>query len=306
MGGAEPCNRPAPSAGGRSAISVNDPLQTYLREINRIPLLSAEMERQLALGVRTGNLADREQMIKANLRLVVNIAKTYVHRGLLLADLIEEGNVGLLRAVEGFDPGQGYRFSTYASWWIKQAIRRALLSKSKTIRIPAYMAEMISRWKSATSSLTDQLGRTPGETEVAEAMNIPLSRLRLIVMAVNSFASADQPLTSDLSLTVGDVLTDQHAKPPGEQVVDELEVENLKRLLGELPQRESDVLTMRYGLFGREPMTLKQIGQNIGLTRERIRQIENQALKRLRAMMTGGDRHSSTSGRAKSSRSPKS
>jgi len=260
------------------------------------------MEKKLALGVRTGDLDAREQMIKANLRLVVNIAKAYVHRGLLLADLIEEGNVGLLRAVEGFDPDQGYRFSTYASWWIKQAIRRALLSKSKTIRIPAYMAEMISRWKSATASLTDKLGRTPGETEVSKAMNIPLPRLRLIVMAVNSFASSDQPLTSDLSLTIGDILTDPDSKSPGEQVIDDLEVENLKRLLGELSQRESDVLTMRYGLFGHEPMTLKQIGQTVVLTRESIRQIENQALKKLRAMMTGPDHPSGVSGSSGSSR----
>ncbi|MFH0963394.1 MAG: sigma-70 family RNA polymerase sigma factor [Planctomycetota bacterium] len=261
-------------------------MQTYLREINRIPLLSAQEEKELAHRVREGDHGAREQMIQANLRLVVNIAKGYARRGMPLGDLIEEGNVGLLRAVQGFDPGQGFRFSTYASWWIKQAIRRALVSKVKTIRIPAYMSEMIGRWRAATTELTDRLGRAPMEREVAEAMEVTPAKLRLIVMAANSFASADQPLAHDQSLTIADVLADESIKAPEQEVADSLEVEGLKGLLERLSKREGDVLVMRYGLFGCEPMTLKQIGERVSLTRERVRQIENQALRRLYAMMT--------------------
>jgi len=272
---------------GDAAIFESDTLQTYLKEINRIALLTPEEEKQVAQRVCQGDPEAREHMIKANLRLVVNIAKNYVHRGMALSDLIEEGNVGLLRAVEGFDPDQGFRFSTYASWWIKQAIRRALVSKVKTIRIPAYMSEMVSRQKGITAKLTEERGYPPSEAEVAEVMGISQSKLRLIRMAENSFASSDQPLSSDMTVTIGDILADETATAPDDHLVNFMEVENLKELLGQLSRREMDVLVMRYGLFGSEPETLKQIGERLQLTRERVRQIENEALKKLNEMMTG-------------------
>ena len=272
---------------GDAAIFESDTLQTYLKEINRIALLTPEQEKQVAQRVCQGDPEAREHMIKANLRLVVNIAKNYVHRGMALSDLIEEGNLGLLRAVEGFDPDQGFRFSTYASWWIKQAIRRALVSKVKTIRIPAYMSEMVSRQKGITARLNEERGYPPTEAEVAEVMGISQSKLRLIRMAENSFASSDQPLSSDMTVTIGDILADETATAPDDHLVNFMEVENLKELLGQLSRREMDVLVMRYGLFGSEPETLKQIGERLELTRERVRQIENEALKKLNEMMTG-------------------
>jgi len=257
-----------------------------LKEINQVSLLSPEEEKALARRVRQGDQQARERMIRANLRLVVNIAKNYLNRGLSFLDLIEEGNLGLLRAVEAFDPAQGNRFSTYASWWIKQAIKRALINKVKTIRIPAYMVEMVARWKQAAAELASVLGRPPTVEEIARRMNLPREKIGMIKRAVSTaVTSASQPEEVDWSLA--DVLEDRRAKRPEEELFDSYEREVIEKLLAAIDEREAKVLRLRYGLEDGKSLTLKQIGQMMNLTRERIRQIEGEALEKLNAIMTG-------------------
>lgn len=261
-------------------------LQTYLREINQIKLLSPEEEKELARRIAKGDEGARDKMIRANLRLVVNIAKNYVHRGLSLMDLIEEGNLGLLRAVQGFDPGQGNRFSTYASWWIKQAAKRALINKSKTIRIPAYMVEMIAHWKSASTELSNKLGRAPSLEEIAVEMDLPPEKIQIIKRAISTVTSESQQITEDMDWSIIEMLRDEKSKSPPEELFDSYEREIIEKLLKAIDEREAKVLKMRFGIGSREPMTLKEIGKKLKLTRERIRQIENEALKKLNAIMS--------------------
>ncbi|HUW55722.1 MAG TPA: RNA polymerase sigma factor RpoD/SigA [Planctomycetota bacterium] len=266
-------------------------LLTYLREINRVPLLTADEEKSLATVIRDDQ-ADiearkkaREQMIRANLRLVVNIARSYLNRGLTFMDLIEEGNLGLLRAVEGFQPAQGYRFSTYASWWIKQAIRRALINKVKTIRIPAYMVELIAKAKSVEAEMKTRLGRSPTITEIALEMDLPREKIAMMRRAAGTAAqSASQGPESSPGLS--EMLADEKTPMPDEALFGEQEKETIHKLLDSIDVREAKVLRMRYGLGGEEPKTLKEIGEILGLTRERVRQIENEALKKLNQDMT--------------------
>lgn len=261
-------------------------LLTYLREINRVPLLNAEEEKELATRIRGNNDREaREKMISANLRLVVNIARNYLNRGLTFLDLIEEGNLGLLRAVEGFDPLQGYRFSTYASWWIKQAIRRALINKVKTIRIPAYMVELIAKAKSVEANLKAKLGRKPTLEQIAKEMKLPREK---IVMMRRAASTSAQSVSQgpETSLTLSELLPDEKTPMPDEALFGEHEKETIYRLLDSIDVREAKVLRMRYGLGGGEPKTLKEIGEILGLTRERVRQIENEALKKLNQEMT--------------------
>jgi len=261
-------------------------LETYFKEINRIQLLTASEERELAIRVRRGEPEAREQMIKANLRLVVSIAKNYVDRGLSLLDLIEEGNLGLLKAVERFDPAAECRFSTYATWWIKQSIKRALIDTVKTVRIPSYMVELISKWKNTTSALNVKLGRQPSFDEVAQELQIPAESLNIIKTAIRASNSSSQTISLENMWTLSEILEDKDARQPVDILFDEVEVETIERLLSSIEERDARILRMRYGLDSGDPMTLKEIGEKVNLSRERVRQIENEALKKLYTILT--------------------
>lgn len=263
---------------------VSSDLEVYLREINRVAMLTPDEEK--TLGWKVINDSDpeaRERMVRANLRLVVAIAKRYTNRGLSLPDLIEEGNIGLIRAVEGFDPAQGARFSTYGSWWIKQAIKRALINASQPIHVPAYMVELIAKWKQASRTLEEQLGRQPTAQELSEAMNLPVRKIKIIRKAVKAFNSPSQtPIGEDgESMNISDMIADRAHPQPEQSALRTEELHIIQKLLEVIDDREGRVLAMRFGLDGREPRTLKEIGEEIGVTRERVRQIEIEALRKL-------------------------
>ena len=261
-------------------------LETYFKEINRIQLLTPAEEKALAIKIRKGDAQAREQMIKANLRLVVSIAKNYVDRGLSLLDLIEEGNLGLLKAVERFDPAEECRFSTYATWWIKQSIKRALIDTVKTVRIPSYMVELISKWKNVASNLNIKLGRQPTFDEIAEELNIPPENLGIIKTAIRASNSSSQTISLENMWTLSEILEDKDAKQPADILFDEVEMELIEKLLASIEERDAKILRMRYGLDSGDPMTLKEIGERVNLSRERVRQIENEALKKLYYILT--------------------
>lgn len=227
-----------------------------------------------------GNKA-RERMIRSNLRLVVNISKPYSNRGMSLSDLIEEGNLGLLRAVEGFDPDMGARFSTYASWWIKQSIKRALINTVQPVHIPAYMVELIARWKQVHIELQDQSGRTPSIQEIAKHMELPEKKVRIIKRAVRAFSAPTQATSSESGSLMSDMLPDEKSLRPDDLVLDDDEAQRVAELLQSLDEREQTILRLRYGWGDAEPLTLKEIGAKIGLTRERVRQLEAEALAKL-------------------------
>lgn len=261
--------------------AVQSPLETYLREINETPLLSADLEKQLAYRIEDGDAEARDQMVRANLRLVVNIARGYTGKGLGLQDLIEEGNLGLLRAVEGFDPSMNTRFSTYASYWIKQSIKRALVNTAKTIRIPAYMVELLAKWRRATSKLTDDLGRPPTHEEVAKELGLPKKKLNIIKKAIRVYNSAPQTDQPETGWSIDEMLMDGRSKSPDMEMLETDDLTQVMALLDKMDKREATVLRMRFGLDDEEPKTLKEIGECLGLTRERVRQIESEALSKL-------------------------
>ncbi|HUG66732.1 MAG TPA: RNA polymerase sigma factor RpoD/SigA [Pirellulaceae bacterium] len=261
--------------------SLQTPLETYLREINETALLSAADEQELAALIAEGDVRARDRMVRANLRLVVNIARGYTGKGLSLPDLIEEGNLGLLRAVEGFDPGVGTRFSTYASYWIKQSIKRSLINSAKTIRIPAYMVELLSKWRRANARLTEELGRTPTPEEIARVLGLPKKKLPIIKKAIRIYNSTPQTDQSEAGWSLGEMVMDERMKSPDEELVESDVLRSVMGMLGEMDAREATVLRMRFGLNDMEPHTLKEIGEELGLTRERVRQIETEALGKL-------------------------
>jgi RNA polymerase primary sigma factor len=271
----------------RATTVVQSPLETYLREINEVPLLTAEDERRLAGQFALGDQSARDQMVRANLRLVVNIARGYAGKGLALQDLIEEGNLGLLRAVEGFDPRMGTRFSTYASYWIKQSIKRALVNTAKTIRIPAYMVELLSKWRRATNRLTTELGRAPTHEEIARVLGLAKKKLPIIKKAIRVYNATPQTEQTDQGWSLGEMLPDEGARSPDEELLTLDSLAHVKRLLETMDPREATVLKMRFGLNDQQPHTLKEIGESLGLTRERIRQIENEALLKLSDSLHG-------------------
>jgi len=267
--------------------SVQSPLETYLREINETSLLSADDEHELARAVGRGDVEARDRMVRANLRLVVNIARGYTGKGLGLQDLIEEGNLGLLRAVEGFDPAVGTRFSTYASYWIKQSIKRALINTAKTIRIPAYMVELLSKWRRASTRLAEELGRTPTPEEIARVLGLPRRKLPIIKKAIKIYNLSPQSDQTDAGWSLGEMVMDEHARSPEEELVDHDNLKHVMRQLEVMDQREATVLRMRFGIDGHDPQTLKEIGEKLGLTRERVRQIETEALAKLAESFEG-------------------
>jgi RNA polymerase primary sigma factor len=275
-----------PSSRKPPSSAVQNPLETYLRDINEISLLTADDEKRLAVAIGQGDAAARDHMVRANLRLVVSIARGYNNRGLPLPDLIEEGNLGLLRAVEGFDPKVGTRFSTYASYWIKQSIKRALINNGKTIRIPAYMVELLSKWRRATARLSDILGRTPTPEEIARMLGLAKKKLPIIKKAITVHTATPQTDQAD-GWSLGDIVRDENAKCPAEVLLDHDTLKHVLKRIDQLDTRASTIIKLRFGLEGGEPMTLKEIGAVLGLTRERVRQIESETLANLAMEIDG-------------------
>lgn len=271
----------------RRDLHPASPLQIYLHDINNTPLLSIDEERNLAERVALGDPYAREHMVKANLRLVVNIARGYLGKGLSLEDLIEEGNLGLMRAVEGFDGMMDTRFSTYASYWIKQSIRRAVMNNGKPIRLPAYMVSLLSKWKRAQAVLAERLGRPPTHEEIGKALRLSKRKIGIVAKAikVNNLSPHGEMPTED-GPALDDVLTDDRSKAPEAQLIEADDLDRILEFLGALDDREATVIRMRFGLDSYDPMTLREVGENLGLTRERVRQLENQALQKLIAALS--------------------
>ena len=264
-----------------------DPLKLYLKDIKDIPLLTPSEELALARRVRKGDAEARRKMIQSNLRLVISIAKRYSYLGLPISDLIEEGNLGLMRAVAKFNPGKGFRFSTYGAWWIKQYVLRAIANQGKTIRIPVYMVDIISRYRKVTERLGQRMGRKPSSGEVAKAMKMPVKKIREIEEMLLQPTSLDAPLGDEGTSQFMDLVEETQAPSAKDGLADFLAHEQVEDLLSRLTDREREVLKLRYGLSDGIPYTLGETAKRLGITRERIRQIQNSAEKRLHIFLAG-------------------
>jgi len=263
-------------------------LQQYFREINKYRLLTPDEEKELARRARAGDAKARDLLIKSNLRLVVSIAKHYMDRGLSLQDLIAEGNLGLMKAVEKFDPNEKCKFSTYASFWIRQAIKRALVDSVKTVRVPSYVVELIARWRDTANQLQVRLGRTPTIQEISEEMGLSGQMLRLIRAAMRLSATVQPPKTEEGIVSLDELIEDRETERPDEVLEKIYELDIIRKMLNALDEREAKVLRLRYGLDDMQPRTLKEIGDELGLSRERVRQIESEALRKLNVVLTEG------------------
>jgi len=261
---------------------IDDPVKLYLKEIGKIELLTPEEEIELAKRVEKGDQEAKDKLMKANLRLVVSIAKRYVGRGLLFLDLIQEGNLGLLRAVEKFDYRKGYKFSTYATWWIRQAITRAIADQARTIRIPVHMVETINKLMRVSKELVQELGREPTPKEIAERMKLPEQKVKDILKIAQEPISLETPIGKEEDSHLGDFLPDEDSPAPPKVASNILLREHLEELLSSLSERERDVLKLRFGLEDGHPHTLEEVGKKFNVTRERIRQIEAKALRKLK------------------------
>lgn len=267
----------------RGGVVVSeDPVQFYLRSIGRVKLLSAAEEIELARRVAAGDPVAKKRLVQANLRLVVSVAKKYQNRGLPFLDLIQEGNLGLIRAAEKFDPERGYKFSTYATWWIRQGITRALADKSRTIRVPVHMVETINNLRKATRSLSQKLDRRPTMEELAKEMDVSLAKVKDILAANRSPLSLDTPYGEDDDNTLAELVEDESSKTPEDATATSLMSDDVRKVLSVLTAREREVLILRFGLNDGKPRTLEQVGRLVGITRERTRQIELKALRFLR------------------------
>ena len=292
--------RPAVSEGGKVEASVEkdptipkkveldltvepslDSLRLYLRSIGRVSLLNADQEVQLAKRIERGDMGAKHHMVEANLRLVVSIAKGYLGRGLTFLDLIQEGSLGLIRAVEKFDYRRGYKFSTYATWWIRQAVTRAIADKARTIRIPVHMVEKLNKVVHVERQLVQELGREPTPEEVARELDCEPAEVKEIQRMAQMPISLEKPIGEEEDSELGDFVEDQTAVSPFEMATENLRRENMRKALDALPEREREVIEMRYGLKGHQARTLEEVGRAFGVTRERIRQIENNTLKKL-------------------------
>jgi RNA polymerase primary sigma factor len=292
---APPHEQPAPEDEKAAAKEANakldltvepslDSLRLYLREIGKVPLLTADQEVYLAKRIERGDMRAKTQMIEANLRLVVSIAKSYLGRGLSFLDLIQEGSLGLIRAVEKFDYRKGYKFSTYATWWIRQAVTRAIADKARTIRIPVHMVEKLNKVVHIERQLVQRLGREPNPEEIAEELEMTTDEVRDILRMAQLPVSLEKPIGEEEESSLGDFVPDESAESPYDTATVQLRREDIQRALDALPERERAVIALRFGLTGEQPRTLEEVGRAFGVTRERIRQIENNTLKKLESL----------------------
>jgi RNA polymerase primary sigma factor len=269
----------------KSESDKDSSIRVYMREIVKRELLTPEEEVELAARIAKGDEKARVRMIESNLRLVVKIAKDYVNYGLPLADLISEGNLGLVRAVEKFDPEKGGKLSTYAAWWIKQSIKRALANQGKTVRLPVHLIDKIARVRRISSLMAEDLGREPTDAELSEELGIPREKLALLLQAARSPRSLDEPTHDDSAANYGELLADDRATDPFEALAEKGQLNGLDDVLDTLNERETEIIGSRFGLNGKRVLTLEEIGRKFGVSRERIRQIQNSALQKMRTAL---------------------